>query len=55
MLPEVKDFNNPKICDILNSVKLSKTEISDSISQIWHMFGYIENISNSLTCQKPEI
>jgi hypothetical protein len=33
-----------KGCDILNSGRLSEPEISDSVSQIWHMFWYIENI-----------
>ena len=33
-----------KSCDIIYLGRLSEPEISDSISQIWHIFWYIENI-----------
>jgi hypothetical protein len=47
LIPEVKDFNNIKRCDILNSDKLSEPEISDSVSQIWSFLWYIESIGTS--------
>lgn len=33
ILPEVKDFGNPKRCDIINSGRSSESQISDSLSQ----------------------
>jgi hypothetical protein len=52
ILPESKDFSKPRSCDIINSGRLSKPVISDSISQMWHMFWYIESIHNM---RKPVI
>ncbi len=42
ILPEVKDFNNLKICDILTSDKLSEPEISDSISVVHPTVCYLD-------------
>jgi hypothetical protein len=55
ILPEGIDFSKLKNCDIIDSGRLSKPVLSDSISQVWALEWYIENIWNALTCQKSEI
>jgi len=55
ILPEVKDFSNLKTCDIINSGRLSKPVLSDSLSQVLETLRYLDAIAGFQANQKTDI
>jgi hypothetical protein len=45
VLPDAKNFGNLRTCDNINSGRLSKPVLTDSISQTLEGLSYLDNLS----------